>query len=300
MSNKRWKEVLLSSGIPLEHDVIKTLEELCIDRPTEYKYERLNELGIPITFSVDVHGSKIYFDSNIYLELFIECKYRHDNTKWVFTPTNYDPYYCDSKKTLIVLDHLAGSLMDMEKLTNSLYMYDACEKGIELLPKESNPKSIKESIQQLRYAVIEEVMDALEHQVDKLLGNPSPIFVLAPIIVTTAELWRINPRNSMEDIRLAENLEDVATQKDIIILHDEPDNEARRHSKKKFNDRFNSNQIEQMDERFYLYGLHNFKFFVDYFSSHYPSMFTIINYRKFKQVISSFLSYFERNDLFRS
>ncbi len=32
-------------------------------------------------------------------------------------------------------------------------------------------------------------LDSLVHQVDDLLGAPTPLFVIVPIIVTTAELW---------------------------------------------------------------------------------------------------------------
>ena len=63
--------------MPLEYSVIQTLEKLGIRVPREYKYERINETGVPTLFSIDVHATEIDALRNLWLELFIECKYRH-------------------------------------------------------------------------------------------------------------------------------------------------------------------------------------------------------------------------------
>ena len=69
--------------------------------------------------------------------------------------------------------------------------YPLCRKGIELLPRDANPKTIEQAVEQLRHAVVAKALDSLVHQVDDLLGAPTPLFVIVPIIVTTAELWRL-------------------------------------------------------------------------------------------------------------
>src|SRR5437879_2998035 len=77
MSQKTWKDHLLSSGLPLEQSVIGVLQTLGVNRPREYRYERLNEQGILTEFSIDVFASRMY-EHALVLELLIECKYRHD------------------------------------------------------------------------------------------------------------------------------------------------------------------------------------------------------------------------------
>jgi len=90
MSKKSWKDHLLSSGLPLEHSVIRELKQHGFLSPREFQYERKNEHGVPTLFSVDVEATNILAERKIWLDLLIECKYRHDSTQWVFNPDEYD------------------------------------------------------------------------------------------------------------------------------------------------------------------------------------------------------------------
>ncbi len=88
MTTKDWKEHLLSSGIPLEHSARQVLQRYASGRVSEFRFERANENGIPTVFSVDLNATLITED--FWLEVFVECKYRHDNVVWVFTPERFD------------------------------------------------------------------------------------------------------------------------------------------------------------------------------------------------------------------
>ncbi|MDR7867898.1 MAG: hypothetical protein RIN56_13915 [Sporomusaceae bacterium] len=294
--SKDWKEIFLSSGLPLEHDVRQTLEELNISHPSEYKYERLNENGIPITFSTDIFGQKEY-DSKLKLNIFIECKYRHDNTKWVFTPDRYEFFYCEFCETFTSLDILSTYKLNYGRFNNQ--EYSLCYKGVELLRDNSNPKAIKEGIQQLKFAVIDNLIHSLDIQLASF-GYKTPIFVLVPIIVTTAELWRIKEGLSINDIRQAKNIEEVAEQKDIVILRETPDNELNRFTREKFKEIFNEEKIRKFNQPLATSMYGRFEHYVDWVANNYPSMYVILNYATFKSKMSNLINFFGSFDMVKT
>jgi hypothetical protein len=52
-----WKEPLLKSGLPLEHEVARILNQNGLSVPGEYKYLRAQQGGGSIEHSVDIHAS---------------------------------------------------------------------------------------------------------------------------------------------------------------------------------------------------------------------------------------------------
>jgi len=226
MSKKNWKDYLLSSGIPLEHSVIRIFEKLGIFRPIEFRYERNIETGVRKIFSVDVYTTYLDEKRNLWIEILVECKYRNDKTKWIFMPAEYgESLRPDFSSLFVTLDEAV--VERSFKRNDSIYfkrMYPLCEKGIEILPKDINPQSINHAISQLRYAIPNLAATALRHQAEDALGKPEPIFVILPIIVTTAEIWRLYPDVTIETLRDSEDLKEVASLHDIVLLHEEPDN----------------------------------------------------------------------------
>lgn len=293
--SKKWKDFLLSSGLPLEHDVKQILEKHNIIRPIEYRYERHNENGVPVVFSTDIYGTHIT-DQNIFLELLIECKYRHNSVQWIFTPSKYYPIIDKFSDVFITLDELSDEKrINESKINSAADRYDLCSKGVEILNDKFNPKSIKQCVQQLKFAVVNVTADALRDQVDRAYGESNPIFVIVPIIVTTAQLWRIKPELSMEDILEAKELEEVAVKKDILILQDEPDNELIRYTQKKFEEHFTQEQKIELDAQM----KNGFEFYVRTFSQNHPSMFVVINYDRFESSIKNLISFFGQDSLLK-
>ncbi|MBI5573834.1 MAG: hypothetical protein HY919_04695 [Elusimicrobia bacterium] len=82
-----WKEYLLKSSIPLEFEVKKFLDSKGCISDFEYSYLRTNENNASKEFSYDIDAS--YICDEHFVELMIECKYRHQSTKWVFIPEKY-------------------------------------------------------------------------------------------------------------------------------------------------------------------------------------------------------------------
>jgi hypothetical protein len=226
MSKKTWKDHLLSSGVPLEYSVRQMFEELGIRDPGEYYYERKTPEGLSQIFSVDVHSTNIDVRRDLRIECLVECKYRHDGTRWVFMPREYGEMFGpDLADLFVTLDQCCiDRELDRRVLTRFEDKYPLCAKGIELLPEDANPKTIEQAIQQLRYAVVAKALDSID---DQLFHDPTfmtiPIWVIIPIIVTTAELWRLRVGTKIEDVRNAKDITDIADAHDVLVLHQEPD-----------------------------------------------------------------------------
>jgi len=178
MSKKSWKDHLLSSGLPLEHSVIRELKQHGFLSPREFQYERKNEHGVPTLFSVDVEATNILAERKIWLDLLIECKYRHDSTLWVFNPDEYDwGLGIEFYESFIALDALTKprrlDYMHLNKFADS---YSLCARGIELIENDVNPKSIEHSIAQLAYAVPKKAVSALNYQASTSEPYPGRAF----------------------------------------------------------------------------------------------------------------------------
>jgi len=299
--NKSWKEHLLSSGVPLEHSVAETVQGLGLSGPTEFKYERPNELDIPTVFSIDVHTSKVDIPpSKVWIDFFIECKYRHDSIKWIFTPQeeNYLNFEFNERDLYNVLDQFADGF----ELITSDYpsvqsRYPLCSRGIEILPQGPNPKSIDQAVQQLAYAISDQTAEAIDHQTKHMLGHPSPVWLLIPIIVTTASLWRIRLGQTLDMIRKATDIDAIAEPRTIVVLHEPPDNLLRRFTKDTLKSRFSDQEQKLLDRQLKRVGSHNFDFFCDVRATYYPSYWIICHYSQLKSELEFILDRFSGIDV---
>ncbi|PKP23042.1 MAG: hypothetical protein CVU05_01305 [Bacteroidetes bacterium HGW-Bacteroidetes-21] len=212
----KWKDFLLKSSIPLEYEVMQLLSENGCVGNYEYTYLREDENEVINEFSYDIDAS--YIKGGDFFDLMIECKYRDPSTNWIFIPENYGGINeIESYAFLNPIDHFTKEKkflpLDYEPLGA------LCGKGIEITSGGQNPKTITQTISQLSYAMAEKIVSAMEHQIDELLATSEVIFYNVPIIVTTANLYRLNENVTMEEIKKASNIEDVGTKEDCIILN---------------------------------------------------------------------------------
>jgi hypothetical protein len=227
--DKSWKEHLLSSGLPLEYAVKQSVARFDVASPAEFNYFRKNEAGQSTEFSVDIHASLLN-TSSYFVDLFIECKYRHDSVRWVFTP---EPESTASSLSDVLtwMDSFAAWRVNHNLLRRARRPFQSCGKGIELLPDGTNPKTIRQAVDQLRYAFASSAADAITHQRQHLLGPQSPVFAYLPIVVTTAQIWRLRDSCSLDGIRGAKDIEQVADRESVIVLHECPSNELKVHTR---------------------------------------------------------------------
>lgn len=225
--SKTWKQSLLSSGLPLEYEVKRYLESKGCIADFEYSYLRPNETNIERQFSYDVDAA--YIKDEHFVTFMIECKYRHSSTQWVFTPETYGgTHELGANDFMHVIDHFVPNVFPFHGWFPRC-LAPACSKGIELGTSGDNDKSINQAVAQLAYAFALKIGDAIEHQVQRLLVR-DVIFYHVPIIVTTANLFRLREDASVGDIEAANVIEEVATAQSCLVMNYKTGVELRRHN----------------------------------------------------------------------
>lgn len=276
MSNKSWKNFLLSSSIPLEHSVKEILNKYEISS-REYNYLRENESGITTNFSVDLSAFcrcekyKKTYD----VDYLIECKYRHTGTQWIFMPDKIT----FTELTSFICNEFCNNFEIAEYLFQEYFSnYPLVDKGIEILPNNFNPKSIKQSIQQLSYAYVNKKNDNFD-----ILYNYRDLFLIIPIIVTTAELWKIKDNITLEDFQKNNDITEIAEQKDLLIIQNQPDNLLEKYSLDKFSSLpdYTKIKLSKLLNRKYKDASIEEEF--EAISSLYPDNYIVINYNSFER-----------------
>lgn len=303
MSDKTWKDALLATGQPLEHSTARVLAGADLTPPREYGYVRPNENGVLTEFSIDLHTSQMGIGGDIpyWGDYLIECKYRRDGTRWVFTPEEHEgilgPRLKDALVTLDVLaDHYRIDRSYVESFSGS---YTFCSRGCEIFDKERNLVTIEQAVSQLKYAVPNLAADALEHQIRRLLGPEAPIFIITSIIVTSAELWCLNPGTTTESIRAADELGDIATQSDILVLYHPPDNLLQRYSLSVLRQRFSEEDVMGLDETLRAKGMISFSHYSEMIARYWPSHFVVVHYSRFQECIKRLTAFVASKRLYK-
>ncbi len=209
-----WKDHFLKSGLPLEFEVKKFLDGQGCIGSFDYTYMKKDETSNLKEFSYDIDAA--YIQGSHYVDLMIECKYRHRSTNWIFVPEEYggpDEVYPNS--FLHPNSHFSKSKFPY---TDSfpINLGKLCSKGVELTTNGPDPKTIHQATTQLSYAFAERIADGMVHQIDKLLGGM--IFYHIPIVVTTANLYRLRDNVDIRSIESASQIEEVADKEDCLIM----------------------------------------------------------------------------------
>ncbi len=221
-----WKDHILKSGLPLEYEVKQFLASHgCISR-FEYSYIKKDETSIPKEFSYDLDAA--YIQGPHYVDLMIECKYRHRSTNWVFVPEEYggpDEVYPNS--FLHPNSHFSKAKFPYTS-TFPVELGKLCSKGIELTTSGADPKTIHQATAQLSYAFAERLAEGMVNQIEKLLGGM--MFYHLPIVVTTANLYRLRDSVDIRTIESARRIEEVAVKEDCLIMKVPKSVQLRNHS----------------------------------------------------------------------
>ena len=226
--------------------------------------------------------------------MLVECKYRHDSSKWIFTPAEYKSVLGpEFNNVFLCLDDFSDDYsINTDAIDAFSSIYQLANNGVELLSNDANSKTITNALCQLKYAIPNKVASALEHQIDHMLGDRSPVFVILPIVVTTAELWRIRPEQTINRIKASQEISDIADREDILILYNKPDNELRQYSKEILLKHFTDDQKNRMTKILSTTGKQNFDLFTDLHSTHFPSMYVIIHFDRFESAINNVIRFF--------
>jgi hypothetical protein len=223
-SNKKWKDSLLKTSLPLEYLVAEKLSELKYGIQGEYHYLRPNEQGIPTEFSVDIWAVNHLFKRNLdlwaNLNYLIECKYCHKGIKWLFAPhTKTDTEHIFEISVIHTLDKTCTRLIfNKQPIWNLIKRFPLCFKGVELLPNDATAQNIERGRSQLRYGIPRLAIHLSETQM--MIFNDEDLHVefVCPILVTTADLFVLNKGLSLNEFQTANDINDIAHEVPAIIL----------------------------------------------------------------------------------
>ena len=215
--DKNWKSNLLSSGIPLEHEIAKQVNDIGFGVWGEFTYPRITENNIEKNFTVDIWAVKDIdnptTEASLSVSSIIECKYAHPGKKWIFVP-NYSSHFENVVTTVDYSSSFKLTDRSLKKTFNG--EYDICLKGVELQNKEASDYIIKKGINQLSYALPNLLKYNLSIQ---FLVNRTSIRTIIPILLTTCDLYVLKHDITLEDFLNSDNLKEVAEKKDGLIYY---------------------------------------------------------------------------------
>lgn len=222
MSNTKWKNGFLKTGLPLEYVTSNILNEKGYSIFGEYPYLRPNENGEHKEFSIDIRAHKCLDDNERFfvLDTLIECKFRQKGTVWIFSPFPSD-------LMPIGLVHTTEDLTPVRLQGDSLWEFEKnigyCVSGVELMNNGGgNTDGSRHGVFQLRYGMPVLLKDSYEHTLDYAWSSGRQINFICPILVTTADLRVIKPNLQLEHFTGAEELDDVSELREALILNESP------------------------------------------------------------------------------
>lgn len=296
--DSKWKDHLLKSGLPLEYEVKQLLDKKGCVSTMEYSYLRQNQQNSSVEFSYDIDSS--YIKRGYFLDLMIECKYRHESTKWFFLPEEYGGMdEIEPTSFLNPNDHFTEKNKFPFKSSIPefpLTLGPLCSKGVELTSDGQNPKTISQSIAQLSFAMGDKIFSGMRHQVDPVLKTHfgETIFCNVPIIVTTANLFRVNSNTSIDQIKSADKVEDISTQEDILIIKTKPSIELEQHTYSTIQSLINSHNRELFEKKLNSFN-EDLDFVVSVIAQHYsPKCIVVLQHSKDNKGLNKLFSFLDR------
>ncbi len=255
--SSKWKSKLLSSSVPMEYEVAKMLVSANFSISSDYTYERKNDKDFLTDFSVDIHATS-YLPNNedfeAILELLVECKYRHgDNNKWLFFR---DPN--TEEMSTFILGHTIRKIDQFSRVffaPNSTVDFDeqaiCCIKGVEIDISNGSvhDSEIKHGLTQLQYSLPRLLTDSIYFNVLSHEEDNKP-FLFCPILLTTSEIFVANENISIDTVKTASELKDIATLTEFIVFYLDVTPEFTRHRKlacSRLNDLLKKPTIQNID-----------------------------------------------------
>ena len=180
----------------------------------------------------------------------IECKYRDNSTNWLFLPGDvYHQNEFAQPTFLHPCDYFTENFDFPRKNLKLQKIGKSCQKGIEINSNGQNPKTITQAINQLSYAMSGMIVDSMLHQYEKLLVSGDIIFYNVPIIVTTANLYRLKEDTSISKIKSSNKLEELATKENYLILETKTGKDLAAHNRKIFNKFITTHGKNELESR---------------------------------------------------
>jgi hypothetical protein len=219
-ADRGWKRHLLSSGIPLEYEVARTLSAIGIATVADYAFTR-PQGNDTREGSVDLAGSlfEAFGKQEVAykLNLLIECKYRARNKTLLLLPS-HDYYGVTMGGTVNTVDAYSKVHIPMNAFVDFERNFPIVYKGIETYEGGAIEKEFRHGIEQLRYASPYTLRQEIDFQVGSHLDDVIPVF-LARVLVTNAPIRMLSERTGLSDIESAKSLDTISEPVTVAILH---------------------------------------------------------------------------------
>lgn len=293
MTKKSWKDHLLSSGIPLERDIKKYLDEAGCISDYEFSYFRPDENSVTKTFSYDIDAS--YITGEDFVNYMIECKYRHESTKWIFIPEEYfGPNEIFYNSFMHPNQHFVKRNFQFDTYYFPRMLAPLCSKGIEIISSGTNEKSINQAIAQLSFAFAQKMIEDIYNQI--VIGSfENTIFYNVPIIITSAKLYRLNENIDISAIKKAEEIDDVATNYNCLVIRNIKNVALKKYNQSIFNKFLAETSNELLKSKLNSFN-DDLNFVFNVISEHYcPSTLLVVHYSESINGLEQVLNYI--NDL---
>ncbi|OJY92697.1 MAG: hypothetical protein BGP13_19240 [Sphingobacteriales bacterium 40-81] len=283
MAEKDWKHYLLKSGLPFEYEVKECFAKNNCQVWDEYSYLKPDENNLEKEFSYDIDVNYWDLSGDNSFTFLVECKYKSEPTKWFFMP---DPYCFQSELSqnsfLHPIDHFSGKKFLFNK--HPYYSIQEplgpfCLKGIEIYQNQYLELNIFKAINQLSFAFVEQVISSIQNQIEVENFYETTFFNI-PIIVTNAELYRINENVTTDQIEKAENIDTISAKQDFLLFHNKIGESLRRHNFSSLSNYFITIDEETLKGRNKSFT-EDINHFIDVISRHYcPEIILIMHHDK--------------------
>lgn len=229
MTNQKWGESFLKSGLPLEHLTVMTFDSLGWECSLHYEYLRKNREGDTNYFELDIEAFSPESDDGD-LRFLVECKYHDLSKNWFFLPcetvSHTSQYGASSAGATVEENNRVFNFAPFEPLTEPL-----SPSALSLSPKSvwgvvvsldgtKQENTIFTAINQLAYGF---VPYSLEHFYSLTRNFPT---ALVPMIVTNAKIFRLRPNVvDLDIVRNASSPNDIADELDWTWCYHAPPRE---------------------------------------------------------------------------
>jgi hypothetical protein len=294
---KKFKQALLSSGLPLEYSAEGVLRRRQFESVSgDFAFIRAGAQG---EMSIDLSAEKQIFCESLERkvggsfetlritanwDILVETKYRHDNVKWLFAPYEGTlnqslleyPVPPDGRSHAILggpfasdapvrqigsqgLGRLHSALADAEQ---EFLETPICLRGIEsrvtdkIEKHEAYSAEIRKAARQLQFAIVPFMWPFLrtialrlragEYEPNRSHGElrEESLELFSAYLVTTADIHILKPTASIEAIRNAKTIDDVAEAVPCVELATSPSNELVEHHRRILSETRNWPQLD--------------------------------------------------------
>lgn len=242
--NRKDKEVLFKSGIPLEVAVNKILAKYGFWVNPEFSYLRNDK-----EFSIDTEAKYInnklrhkHF-SSLWLQTLVECKYTGNlKNRWVFF-TYGRQVKSISRNEVMVFPfqkqnrNIRPMFLKDKKVSMFLRKIPVVWKGIAFNENEANTSLIKGAVSQLQFSYIHFLCEIVDFNVPYSFVKDRE-YIILPLIVTNNPLYISNSNFNLKKIT---HLQKVDVRKAKWLISDAGhSNELLEYNRNQFNDKYSS------------------------------------------------------------